>query len=57
MAIYEYQCNKCGFIKEFIVKVIEHNSKKTYPCPKCDGALKKIMSASKFIERFKLRIK
>jgi putative FmdB family regulatory protein len=55
MAIYEYECDKCGYKKEFIVKGFE--TPKSYPCTECDkGRLKKIMSAAAIVDRANLRI-
>lgn len=46
MAIFEYQCNKCGFIfEEIFTKNIDKISTE---CKNCKGIAKKIMSKSNF---------
>jgi putative FmdB family regulatory protein len=42
MAIYDYECEKCGTITEAIRKVEE----KEIPCPKCGKRARRIISAS-----------
>lgn len=42
MPLYEYKCSECGFIFEVLQKVNEQPQDK---CPKCDGSVKKVISA------------
>lgn len=46
MPIYEYQCEKCGYIFEEVTfaKTIKISTK----CPNCDGFSKKILSSGIF---------
>ena len=46
MAIYEYQCPKCGFIFEEYHKISSKNQ--TTKCPKCKQKAEKIISLSSF---------
>ncbi len=45
MPIYEYQCKKCHEIEEVWQKMNDPAPRK---CPKCGGALKKIISETAF---------
>jgi len=45
MAIYEYECSKCGKF-EVNQKISDKPLKK---CPKCSGKVKKLISASTFV--------
>ena len=45
MPIYEYECTKCGSIKEVLQKFSDKPLKK---CPKCAGKLQKLVSQSTF---------
>jgi putative FmdB family regulatory protein len=47
MPIYEYQCEKCGYIFEEVN--INKVTKLSVECPHCDGISKKIMSSSAFV--------
>lgn len=44
MAIYDYECKKCGVIE------IEHSIKENAKtkCPKCKGKIKRLMSKTAF---------
>ena len=41
MPIYEYKCLKCGSVLEALQKI---NDKPLKKCPKCKGALEKVIS-------------
>ena len=45
MPIYEYQCTKCGNVKEILQKFSDEAET---TCSKCDGNLQKIISQSTF---------
>ena len=45
MPIYEYQCSKCGFIKETFHKISEEPK---ITCPECSHLMKKLISSSSF---------
>lgn len=45
MPIYEYRCKSCGVVREVIQKISDRPLKK---CPKCSGALEKLISRSSF---------
>ncbi len=47
MPIYEYQCEKCGYIFEEVN--INKVTKLTVECPNCSGLSKKIMSSGSFV--------
>jgi len=40
MPLYEYACDKCGFIKEVLLP----EWRRSYPCPKCGRKMRKIPS-------------
>lgn len=46
MPVYEYQCGKCGEEIEAMQKMSDQPLKK---CPKCGGALSKVMSSTSFV--------
>ncbi len=46
MPIYEYSCTKCGNTVEAMQKMSDPPLKK---CPKCGGALSKVMSSTSFV--------
>jgi len=46
MPIYEYQCEKCGYIFEEVN--INNITKLSVECPHCKGLSKKIMSSGSF---------
>lgn len=45
MPLYEYQCDKCNEVSEFLQKFSDPPMKK---CPHCGGRLNKIMSMNAF---------
>ncbi len=45
MPLYEYQCNKCSEVSEFLQKFSDPPKRK---CPHCGGKLNKIMSMNAF---------
>jgi putative FmdB family regulatory protein len=45
MPVYEYQCSRCGHLKEVFQKISESPLE---VCPRCNGKLKKIISQSTF---------
>ena len=45
MPIYEYQCTKCGNVKEILQKFSDEAET---TCSECDGNLQKIISQSTF---------
>ena len=46
MPIFDYKCNKCGAIREFITTIPELNVPKDNICPNCgEGKLEKLFSA------------
>lgn len=47
MPIYEYQCEKCGYIFEEVN--INKITKISVTCPNCEGMSKRILSTSNFI--------
>ena len=47
MAIYEFQCQTCGYIFEEVN--VDLKSAKTKECPKCKNISKKILSSGSFI--------
>lgn len=47
MGIFEYQCEKCGYIFEQIN--LNNIIKISVTCPNCKGLGKRIMSSSNFI--------
>jgi len=44
MPVYDFECTKCGLIKEFILKISE--SERLQDCPDCSAWMTKIISAS-----------
>ena len=46
MALYEYECKKCGHVFEVLTKKPTDKKEK---CPKCNSLAKKLMSANSFI--------
>ncbi|MDH3253785.1 MAG: zinc ribbon domain-containing protein [Acidobacteriota bacterium] len=45
MPLYEYECTKCGERTEIIQRLADSPLS---ACPKCDGAVKKLISAPSF---------
>ncbi|MCO4743348.1 MAG: zinc ribbon domain-containing protein [Proteobacteria bacterium] len=45
MPIYEYACESCGHRFEKLVRM----SDDAPPCPECEGAVRKLISASSFV--------
>lgn len=45
MPVYEYECQKCGDVLEVSQRILDDPLK---DCPRCDGLLKKIISATAF---------
>ena len=45
MPIYEYKCEKCGFVKEIIHKISENPE---VSCPECCGTMSKLISPAAF---------
>lgn len=48
MPIYEYQCEKCGYIFEEVTLKMEPTKIST-ECPNCKGISKKILSKGSFV--------
>lgn len=46
MPTYEYLCEKCGYVFEASQKITDEPLKE---CPKCDGAVKRLISSGNFI--------
>jgi len=47
MPLYEFQCKKCSYVDEFLLKYGELPEE---PCPKCGGKWEKIWSASASVQ-------
>ena len=42
MPVYEYKCEKCGFVFETII--LKQKEEEMLRCPKCEGDVKRILS-------------